>query len=476
MISKVENFPLTLIDVKATPVVKLNVEFNFSDPEKDYNITLERNVRYRVVFLQEGNISQVIGKVAGVYKRYSPSTQMSKNTQMTAEWIIRIDASTEDNALIVDIPSTQIRQLERYRKYIGESINLTNATTHGGITYGKLENVTLKDIVRDSNGFITGGTIVTGVVSTETDETKALKTFTQGGCSIGTNNKGHQLLVEGARTIGGNISGGQLVQGAIIVGLDDQTNGMATGCTINGAVVIDAAITNASTSDGTLLDQEFEDCMVYDGTRVGNDMMTVGGATIGEVTTGGQTSGGTVTGGIAIGWQNGKLYVIYGCTGEGGLSTGGTLFGGEVLSGEHVGGGIFNSKVQGGTLQNGMEVGVKCGIGTDGYVIPASHYSDPTELKAALIAGVTIIEGADRYVPGDAWDPNKSNNHRDWLDGGLHDPYDIGHGAYTVNPKDNTHRGTRYDGLIVWNADRAGVGTNLKNLWAHKLQTPFDMT
>ena len=456
----ITNFPLTLIDVETRPNLRLQLRFRYSDSSKDYKIMLESGVLYDVVFLHCGELKKVVGRIIGVSRVHNLETV--SYPQHSTEWLVRVDASSTNNSLVVDILSGQIRLIRKFTPHIDEDNTIDTGTTTGGITHGDVYDVTIKNPTIDDKGNPTSGDIDHGNVGPKpgTDPTTGKPTdgvpispitITEGGCTAGKNRSGNDVIVVNGNTTGGTITGGQFVAGNIL-SHDTDDAGNWTHCVISYAVINNSTISGGKTTGGTVIDPTMTNVTVTGGTRTGNDMVTHGATVVGDIGTGGYTEGGINHGGTATGQINGNPYTITGGTALGGKCTGCTVIGGVVSGGTVVGGAIVNATITGGTANGGTTIGANVTIGS-GTISPGTHVDTNNPVSVPVDPGTVVpIPGGN---PGSTDPSNNPNN-----------PYQpvSPYGPYTpsYNPPGNGE--LDWDGLIIFGSGE-GIGSNLQT-WA----------
>ena len=502
--AQVTGFPLSLIDVEATPITRIMLKFKYTSSDMNYQIGLQPGITYRIVYLDQGELKEIRGLIVGAYRHFSPSTQTGGVTTQTAEWMIRVDASEKNNALVVDIPTTQIRLCKIYTPHSEEdNSKITDATVYGGNTYGTITRATITGYKKDEDGniIIGGDTSVSSDTdddsgstddsgsdsgSGSTDDSGGTKIIdgdidhtvhpvgiisgTNGGIAHGTNGNGSPVIAEGGLSVGGLIYGGNVVSGKVKGGEETIINGKPAlvNCIIYESTIINSTIKEATTYNATVLDNTFINCVITNPVRTGSDV-TVSGATIDSVkliSYGGWATGGVVTGPIAYGTQNGKIYIIHGTPGQtttssddgttyttdtvitgivgkGGVTSGGVGYGGIVSGGKAEGCNIIGGTVTGGIYSGGIDYGstITVDITTGGWVTPGTQ-SLPPEAKESIMNGIKLIQGK----------PSSTNTSGDTNNSDWHNKTPLHDVAFD------------WDGLIIWNDQSKGVGSNIKTV------------
>ena len=475
----ITNFPLTLIDVETRPNLRLLLSFRYSDPSHDYNIMLESGVLYDVVFLHRGVLKKVVGRIIGVSKVYNVETVEYPQRRM--EWLIRVDASSTNSSLVVDILSGQIRLLRKYTPHMDEDNTIASGTTTGGITHGDVYDVTIKNPTTDEKGNTNGGDIDNGKVGPKptpdpTDPTKTIVTpispitITEGGCTAGKNNSGNDVVVVNGNTTGGTITGGKFVSGNIL-SHDTDENGNYTHCVISYAVISNSTITGGKTTGGSVIEPKFTNVTVTGGTRTGTDMITHGATVVGDIGTGGYTEGGVNHGGSATGEINGNPYTISGGTSTGGKCTGCTVIGGVVSGGTVVGGAIINATITGGTATGGTTINANITV-DGGTISPGTHIDTVNPISAVVVP--TAVDPLTPNTPGGSstapTDPVIGPTHvtpgTSTRPIGPNTPYNPIDPSNPNNPNPPTYPNGNstevyWDGLTIYGSDE-GIGSNIK--------------
>lgn len=444
MIATVSDFPVTLIEVEAVPVTRIGLVFKYSNDKLNYKTTLSPGIPYKIIYLDGGELKQVIGVIAGASRHFSVS---SRAATQVAEWIITVDVSTKYQALQVKIPTTNIRYCKVYVEGMDDDNSvIIDATTHGCNVYGTINNVNLSEIVYDTDGeTILSAKVLTGEIDTSKDPNDKYYSFGNGGCSKGSNGSGNTVFVENGMIIGGSISEGKFLTGKVTGGTMDTSANTLTNCTITEGCISECAVTDSTVYNGKLVDTNFQYAIIINPTRSGEEIVTTGGTTVDDVTTGGTATGGNVTGDKALVNSNGTWYEVKGpFFSSGGTSTGGTLVGGVMSGGVKVGAAYVHTTVKGGVYTGGVDIGGKVTIG-DGYLYPRSDFGSDVDINAALNSGIRILDNS--YM---ATDPEKA---------GLVTNEDWEKFLYEKNlPHDMAFD---WDGLVIFNDSQKGIGSNI---------------
>lgn len=443
MITTVSDFPVTLIEVEAVPVTRIGLVFKYSNDKLNYRTALSPGIPYKIIYLDGGELKQVIGVIAGASRHFSVS---SRAATQVAEWIITVDVSTRYQALQVKIPTTNIRYCKVYVKGMDDDNSvIINATTHACNVYGTINNVNLSDLVYDTDGeTIISAKVLAGEIDTSKDPSDKYYSFGNGGCSKGTNGSNNTVFVENGMIIGGSITEGKFLTGKVTGGTLDTIANTLTGCTITEGCISECRVTDSTVYNGTLVDTNFQYAIIINPTRSGEEIVTTGGTTVDDVTTGGTATGGNVTGDKAIVNSNGNWYVVEGAFfSNGGTSSGGTLIGGVMTVGSKVGAAYVHTTVKGGVYKGGIDIGGKITIG-DGYIYPRSDFGD-VDINAALNSGIRIL---DKSYMVTASEKEKLVTNEDW-DKFLYEK-NLPHGA-----------AFDWDGLIIFNDSQKGIGSNI---------------
>ena len=444
MITTVSDFPVTLIEVEAVPVTRIGLVFKYSNDKLNYRTALSPGIPYKIIYLDGGELKQVIGVIAGASRHFSVS---SRAATQVAEWIITVDVSTKYQALQVKIPTTNIRYCKVYVKGMDDDNSvIVNATTHACNVYGTINNVNLSDIVYDTDGeTIISAKVLTGEIDTSKDPNDKYYSFGNGGCSKGTNGSNNTVIVENGMIIGGSITDGKFLTGKVTGGTLDTIANTLTGCTITEGCISECTVTDSTVYNGTLVDTNFQYAIIINPTRSGEEIVTTGGTTVDDVTTGGTATGGNVTGDKAIVNSNGNWYVVEGqFFSNGGTSSGGTLIGGVMTGGHKVGAAYVHTTVKGGVYKGGIDIGGKVTIG-DGYIYPRSDFGGDVDINAILNSGIRIL---DKSYMVTAPEKDKLVTSKDW--------------EKFLYEKNLPHDAAfDWDGLIIFNDSKKGIGSNI---------------
>ena len=444
MITTVSDFPVTLIEVEAVPVTRIGLVFKYSNDKLNYRTALSPGIPYKIIYLDGGELKQVIGVIAGASRHFSVS---SRAATQVAEWIITVDVSTKYQALQVKIPTTNIRYCKVYVKGMDDDNSvIINATTHACNVYGTINNVNLSDLVYDTDGeTIISAKVLAGEIDTSKDPNDKYYSFGNGGCSKGTNGSNNTVIVENGMIIGGSITDGKFLTGKVTGGTLDSIANTLTGCTITEGCISECTVTDSTVYNGTLVDTNFQYAIIINPTRSGEEIVTTGGTTVDDVTTGGTATGGNVTGDKAIVNSNGNWYVVEGqFFSNGGTSSGGTLIGGVMTGGHKVGAAYVHTTVKGGVYKGGIDIGGKVTIG-DGYIYPRSDFGGDVDINAILNSGIRILDKS--YMVTDP-EKDKLVTSKDW--------------EKFLYEKNLPHDAAfDWDGLIIFNDSKKGIGSNI---------------
>ena len=444
MITTVSDFPVTLIEVEAVPVTRIGLVFKYSNDKLNYRTALSPGIPYKIIYLDGGELKQVIGVIAGASRHFSVS---SRAATQVAEWIITVDVSTKYQALQVKIPTTNIRYCKVYVKGMDDDNSvIINATTHACNVYGTINNVNLSELIYDTDGeTIISAKVLAGEIDTSKDPNDKYYSFGNGGCSKGINGSNNTVIVENGMIIGGSITDGKFLTGKVTGGNLDSIANRLTGCTITEGCISECTVTDSTVYNGTLVDTNFQYAIIINPTRSGEEIVTTGGTTVDDVTTGGTATGGNVTGDKAIVNSNGNWYVVEGqFFSNGGTSSGGTLIGGVMTGGHKVGAAYVHTTVKGGVYKGGIDIGGKVTIG-DGYIYPRSDFGGDIDINAILNSGIRIL---DKSYMVTASEKEKLVTNKDWEEF-----------LYEKNlPQDAAFD---WDGLIIFNDSKKGIGSNI---------------
>jgi hypothetical protein len=404
--------PVLLNEVITTPLITLEISLKYTDTKLDHKVKIETGVRYKFTYFANGILNEIIGVVTGISKITSPAYGADSYPRDPNEYLLKIDASANYASTVITIKTTQIRGLVRYVPHADESTTIQISTTHGGITVGTVQNITVKDATFDgstiSDGKIDGGKVIDG--------------GTSGGTSTGKNENGNEITTDGGYTTGGSIKA-TIIRGVVTsASVMDGTyeNGIYKHCTViaDSAKIIanNSTITGGTTVGGKVIEAVLTSSTVSGGTRTGDDMVTIGGTIIDGVCYGGQTTGGTLQGGTAVGIINDAYYTIEDGTTTGGITSGGTVTGGIVTGGYTVGNTTIGGKMTGGTCIDGTTTG---GTTVSGTLIPGATGN----IASNFVLDSTKAAIDNKYTPG----------------------------TITGN----------IDGFIVWYLENYGIGSNI---------------
>lgn len=382
-------YTLTGVQTKAKIVLEVKLSYTVKDLNK--TITITPGGLYNFDYLDEGEVKSCCGRVTNIYK-------VNDLEERTNLYKIRVDCSGEYSHNVVVFKTDQIRGVSKYFEYANEDTIVKNGFHQGGTTITQvIKDAIVINAELDSEKNIIKGTIVSGILEWG---------ITVDGVCVGTNSSQHDIVLTGARSSGGEITGGTLLNGVVrsgdINGESNDETGIITNATIKGiisnAVIVNSIVTGVSVNngDGTIVDPTLENSIVYDATVLGEDMITTGGVTVGNVTTGGVTTGGTARGGKAFGVINGRQYQIEGgvTTGENMVTSGGMVVGGKVTGGTKVGNTIYGATVTGGVAHNGTTTGgtTTVDISVDGYknnstakILPSGSTSNMGDFIAKIV-------------------------------------------------------------------------------------------
>lgn len=356
--------PLTLLEVETRPNLRLEVTLKYTDTAKNTTILLESGIRYNIVYLKNGELHRIIGRVIGCSRIYKPLN--AAYPQEPIEYMIRIDASSDYASLVVDMKTSQIRSIKKYIQYEEEdNTTLKSTSTNGGIISGDITSATIKNATWDeASGKISGGDITDGKGGSQ-----------DGGTTDGKNNDGHQVYYDNTHVIDYTITAGKIIAGTVQdVTYPDPNDKTTIQCkTIAGAIINgNPSTTGGTATGGYIINAVIVGSVVTGGTRTGSDMITTGATVVDLIGTGGITTGGTLHGGTATGTIDGKTFTIIDGDTTGGSTTGGSVIGGDVTgTGTVV---ITGAKIVGGSA-TGITTGGTTTIGT-GKIIPA-YISNP---------------------------------------------------------------------------------------------------
>jgi len=376
----VTKMPLTLLDVDTYPNLRLDIVLRYTDSTLNKKVRLERGTKYEIIYLTDGELHKVVGKIMGVGKILRK--EADGYPKYATEYLIKVDGSSECGSLIVTMRSSQIRDVKVFIKYADEDTTINTAVNSGGTVTGVVNDVTISNPVIDSGGNISGGDVDNGKPAPS-------KYTIIGGTSCGGNPNGNTIVVINPTNItGGTIVAGKIIQGTCPDGYTiDPVTGKLTTTMINGAVINNATVKDCTVTGGTVINPVLEGSIVSGGSRSGSDMVTTGATVIGSIATGGVTTGGTLTGGTAVGQIDGNNFIITDGQTTGGKSTGGTVTGGVVSGGTVIGNTTIGATITGGLWTGGTTVNGITSYGTitiGSVVIPG--IAEPVDPPSSVVS------------------------------------------------------------------------------------------
>lgn len=353
---------ITDVAVEVQKIIKISITYSDGTVE---TTTVEIGKQYVVKYIADGKVNQVTGTVTGV----EALATVADCPCCVSEYLIRLDCSTVGNSKVLTIRTSMIRGIQEYKENIGESTSISAGTTYGATLYGSVNNIIITDATVDGDGNVTKGTIVSANLA---ENAVAL-----GGCSMGINSNGVNVVVAGGITKGGIATEGSIISARVytpIVTGGTPSNGVIVGATVKGTdariVAMDCTISSGTISEGSILDAKIENSVVVGGSRSGEDMVTTGAAIFGTKGYGGTSTGGTLYGGEASGTINGLPFTIYNGETTGGYTMKAVVEGGIIQGGSHVGQSVVGAVIMGGTATDGTTTGGTTVLGSTGYIKP----------------------------------------------------------------------------------------------------------
>lgn len=368
--------PTYLTNVKTECQFSLRVTFNYSVEEYNKSVDLTVGTIYNLTYLENGQIYNCTGKCSDIWKVYG--------TDNTVYYKIKFDCSVNYSNQVVIIKNDQIRGLSVYTGLESEDNEIENSEHSYGTTTGDIENVIITHAIMDSSGNFIDGNVINGNV----------KGYTCDGIAKGNNKKGTLVTTINSMTENGTIYGGKIISGLFLSGsvqggrVDPQT-GIKYDVEVRGkvihAIVINSTIQGGYSKDGTLLNPEISNGVLYNAMITGSNLITTGGVTVGNITTGGLSIGGTATGGSAVGVIDGKVYTIENGTtqpesGKQLVTSGGIVTGGKIIGGVQEGNLIIGATIEGGVVTQGNTTN---GVTTGGTLIPTP--TNPLPISKAVL-------------------------------------------------------------------------------------------
>jgi hypothetical protein len=408
-VTKLQNLYL-VTNISAEAVYTLSITIDYADgTSKVY--TLEKNKKYKVQYLSNGNLNTIIGVITNIGKINS-SSNCTCDCCSTTDYIIRIDASSACSSLVEDIKISNIREIKPYIEHADEDSTILSAKINNASVLGVVHNVTITNAIVSADGIASAGTITQGTVDSE-------KGLIVDGCPTGVNSLNTTIT-----TINSEITGGNIVSGVLkycdlsdesknnITVLSTASNGDNTNTVSFTAkaltlVATDCNIVGAKSINGTIIQPTIENSTVVGGKRTGSDMITTGATVIGDTAYGGCTTGGTLIGGTATGTIDGAPYIIENGTTTKGTSIKCTVTGGKIVGGKTVGNCTVGATVYGGIAECGSTTG---GItivsdSSDSYIKPGS-----TSLPAEITCTCPKVYLSSTTAIGDLITVIKTNN------------------------------------------------------------------
>lgn len=337
----------------------LAVSFKYSNETANKTVELKVGNIYNVTYLEDGDLKKCSGKCSDIWKVVG--------TDNAVYYKIKFDCSVNYSNQVVVVKNDQIRDLSVYTGYEGVDTTLSNGKHSYGTTCGTISDAIITHATVDAAGNIIEGDIINGTIDG----------YTVDGIATGTNNQGTQLTCINAKTLGGKIVGGKILAGIFrsgsINGKTEEGTNITVDADVKGiianVVIMNAEVEGGTTKDGSVINTEMDDGILYNAEITGDDMVTTGGITCGNITTGGTTTGGTGTGGTMVGMIDGKVYYIEGGTsvsqsGKTMTTSGGVVIGGTIIGGVENGGTIIGAVVKGGVCVNGVTLNAHTSGGT----------------------------------------------------------------------------------------------------------------
>ena len=481
-LSKLNNIPM-LIDVIPTGYLSLSLKFDYSNDDYDYTIDMIAGNKYDIVYVENRELKRAVGVLRNVTKVYTydnddcscgcdcsggcSTTSTSCGTcgvcnsggldGSTAEYLLDFDCSSDFSCNKVRVKTSQLRSVTEYVPYADDGTKITNASSDGGTTTGKITKVEIKDgeVDPDHNKAI-GGDVVDGDV--DPDDGK-----TDGGVVDGNNENGNHITIVDGVVYGGKIKGGTLISADIVPGtytLISGTKNDSTGRIENAhytadlinVVIINSIIENGTTdgTDGRVIDITMTNPIVFNGTVNDPNSETTKGTTIGTTTYNGITKG-IVYGGTAYGIIDNRPAVLTGdivtkgSVTSGGITTGGTSIGGTTRDDVTTGNTIIGGKTTGGTSYGGVTTGGKVSFDTSKIRGDISDIIGPrtidnskkttTKTRDGLIVSTDPIRGVRSNIA----DPNANITptiQSLGVSGSLKSTYDVTEGQYYTTKSD----------------------------------------
>ena len=392
-----DNIPM-LADINVKPSIFLDIKLSYLDSKLDKVVRVMRNMVYKIIYLEKGNLCTVVGEVKDISRIFTTVT-VNEDKASYNEYILTIDCSNKYNTNVKKIRTGDIRSIRKFIDHMDESTDIPNAITLDGNTVAsKITNVTINNIrveksvvVVDEHNTIANYNVDSfkHIIGGEIEAGKADATaVTNNGIATGINSSGSSINIADGITSGeGDITAGTIITakicypniesyettedpedvkrktiyGAIhVVSEDNKWHG-----DIEEVIISHSKISGSSTG-GHVVDAIRDNTIVYGGTISGEGMKTTNGITYNDTTTDGVTTNGVIKGGNVITIiDGGRTCYIYGDD----LVTTGAIANGCVITGGTVTGGT-NGISAGNDKTNGFNVTINGtvigGVGTNG--------------------------------------------------------------------------------------------------------------
>ena len=363
--------PLYVTDVSAISSYTVDLTISYSDGSS-VTTTINKNTKYVIRYVDEGELKQCVGVIVAIGKVNNASS-CTCDCCNGEDYLFKVDCSVEYNSAVLVIRSSAIRDIRVFTKYADEDTTIENAVIRGAALIGNVSETKITEATITRDGIVTAGKLVAGIPS---EDNCAIT----GGCAVGNNPLGHKIVViESDYTmgniIGGNVVSAKLYEYTIEGGETDPETGTTTNCTLNDVkgvfICNDVTALGGMSSKGVVIDPTIKNSTVVDGTRSGNDMVSVKGIVISNICYGAAVEGGVLTGGTAVGFIGDKVYQIeHGIT-TGGFSNKATVTGGIVEGGTVIGNCIVGATVKGGIAQCKVSFNGTTVLGEDGIIKPS---------------------------------------------------------------------------------------------------------
>ena len=362
--------PLYVTDVAAESHYTVDLTITYSDGSTN-TTTLSRDNKYVIKYIENGMLKQIVGVIIAIGK-VNNSSNCTCDCCSGEDFLIKVDASVEYSSNTVIIKTSSIRDIQIYTKYADEDTNIEDAAIRGAALVGNVTKLKITDCTINTEGRVTKGKLVKGLPDPE-------NCAITNGCVIGTNSKGHEIVVVDSQYCSGMIMNGNVMSGIVyeftIEGgeLDPET-GITTGCTVEAKrgmlIATDVTAMGGVSYGGTVIDPTIKNSTVVGGERTGTDMITTGGIAMNGIYYSGTTEGGTLIGGTAVGFINGKVYHILDGVTKGGFSNKTTVTGATIEGGKIVGASTIGATAKGGIAECGVSFEGTTTLGPDGVIKP----------------------------------------------------------------------------------------------------------